>query len=55
MNATQKRIASLVNNLDDFRKLVDSGMFWEWFPESDGTYLHFIKLYKQQETTQDGS
>lgn len=46
MDTTQKRLASLVKSIEDFDKLLKSGMFWEYFPECDGTYLNFIKLYK---------
>ena len=36
-------------SLEDYTKLVQSGMFWEWFPAATGNYKEDMKLAKEYE------
>ena len=34
-------------SLENYLKLVNSGMFWEWFPELTGIYKQDMELIKK--------
>ena len=44
LNAVQQWVAKQVTCEEDFMRLRLSGMLWEWFPESNGTYKQFVEM-----------
>ena len=48
----QKWMMERVTNKQEFEQLRCSGMFWEWFPECDGTYKQFIQMKEGYEQGQ---
>lgn len=45
----QKWIIAHVSDEESFERLRCSGMFWEWFPECDGTYKQFMEMKAEYE------
>jgi hypothetical protein len=46
---TRQALIDLIGSEEDFQLAKDSGMFWEYFPECDGTWENFKMLFKTQE------
>jgi hypothetical protein len=44
MNKMQLHLLEITCTAEDFAKLLNSGMYFEYFPESDGTYENFLLM-----------